>query len=161
MLNFIKVGKEKSAIKNLEQIKNDKKRIQDIRIINNHITRLNKVIGKKVFKKDALYISSETLWEIMQPLGWKGKHNYHNLTPIDIYNALRTLKDSKDISVSYDNRYVIVTLATIYDDASLVVIVSPNCLLNIYPGTEVTKVITIYPMKKKKWEPSRRFCATL
>lgn len=150
MLNFINLGKEKSAIKNIEQIKNNKKRFQNIRIINSHITRLNKVIGKKVFKKDALYISAETLWEIMQPLGGKGKHNYHNLSPVDIYNALRTLKDSKDISISYDNRYVIVTLATIFDEANIVVVVSPNDFLNGYPNVEVTKVITIYPIKKKK-----------
>ena len=150
MLNFINLGKEKSAIKNIEQIKNNKKRFQVIRIINSHITRLNKVIGKKVFKKDALYISAETLWEIMQPLGGKGKHNYHNLSPVDIYNALRTLKDSKDISISYDNRYVIVTLATIFDEANIVVVVSPNDFLNAHPNVEITKVITIYPIKKKK-----------
>lgn len=150
MQNFINLGKEKSAIKNLEQIKNEKKRVQDVRIINSHITRLNKVIGKKVFKKDALYISSETLWEIMQPLGGKGKHNYHNLSPIDVYNALRTIKDSTEISVSYDNRYVIVTLATIFDEANLVVIVSPNSFINDYPNVEITKIVTIYPIKNKK-----------
>ena len=149
MLNFINLGKEKSAIKNIEQIKNNKKRFQDIRIINSHITRLNKVIGKKVFKKDALYISAETLWEIMQPLGGKGKHNYHNLSPVDIYNALRTLKDSKDISVSYDNRYVIVTLAMVFKGVNIAVIVTTNGFLKGDILNKVTRIITIYPFNKK------------
>ena len=117
--------------------------------IRQHETVLNKIIGKKIFKKDSLYISTNTLWELMQPIGGKGKHNYHGLTPKEIYDALRTMRHSKDITLSYDRRYLIVTLATILDGANLIAIVKPDCKLQNEPGT-IIKIITIYPMKIKK-----------
>ncbi len=150
IFNLINLGDEESAIRVLTSIKNKKNGNYDVRILNSHITDLNIVIGKRVFKKDTLYVNYETLWEIMQPLGKKRKHNHHNLLPEEVYKALRTMKDSKDISVSYDDRYVIVTLATILDGANLTVIVSPKSSLKNDIKAEIIKVITIYPVKKKK-----------
>ena len=85
----------------------------------------------------------------MQPLGKKGKHNYHNLSPEEVYNALRTMKDSKDIEISYDNRYVIVTLATILENINIAVIVTPDGNLKKDLREKVTRIITLYPYKKK------------
>ena len=150
MFKFINLGNEKATVEELTSIKNNQKPANyDIRIHNSHIIELNAVIGRKIFKKDALYIGSETLWEIMQDVGEKGKHHYHGLSPQDIYNALNTIKYSKDVTLSYDNRYVIVTLASVFNGANLVVIVAPgSSLINDY-NADIIKIITIYPHNKK------------
>ena len=149
MIKYLNLGNEKLTINSLETLKTNKTIQHDIRITNSHITNLNSVLNKKVFKKDALYIDSETLWEIMQPIGNKGKHNFHNLAPINIYDALVTMKLSKEIEVSYDNRYLIVALATVFDDVNLVVIVTPIGNLRDNSKAIVNRIITIYPKKKK------------
>ena len=146
----INLGNEKSALEVLTKIQEKKTTAVDIRIINSHIVSLNTIIERRVFKKDALYVSSETLWEIMQPVGGTGKHNHHGLTPQNLFDALSSIKSPKEIYVSYDNRYLIVTLATIIDGANLVVIVQPNCPLNNNLLANAIKVITIYPKKIKK-----------
>ena len=146
---IINLGEKESTLETLNKMKERLYAPFDIRITNSHITTLNTLIGDNVFKKDALYINSFTLWEIMQPIGGKGKHNYHGLTPKEIYDALRTMRHSKDITLSYDRRYLIVTLATILDGANLIAIVKPDCKLQNEPGT-IIKIITIYPMKIKK-----------
>ena len=104
-----------------------------------------------MFTKDSVYINSDTLWEIMQPVGRIGLHPHtHGLSPEEVFSALSTIKDSKDISISYDNRFIIVTLATISDGANIVVIVSPNCPLLNNANAGIIKIITIYPFKNKK-----------
>ena len=147
MNKIINVGHKESALALLQLIKENDYVPFDIRITNSHITELNKVIGKTVFRKDALYISSKTLWEIMQPLGGMGRHHYHNLCPEDIYNAFATLKDSHDVIPSYDGRYLIITLAT-YNNVPLAIVVDPNGTLNGRNGLAIIKVITIYPHNK-------------
>ena len=144
----INLGNEKSALEVLTKIQEKKNAAIDIRIINSHILSLNAIIGRRVFKKDALYVSSETLWEIMQPIGGSGKHNHHGLTPKDVFNTLSSIKTSTEIHVSYDDRYLIVTLATIFDDVNLAVVVTPKGSLKGNWKTIVNRIITIYPYKK-------------
>ena len=162
MIKIINLGNEKSALEILQGIKVRGKAWHDIRITNSHITELNKIIGSKVFKKDAVYISYQTLWEIMQPVGGKNKHNHHGLTPQNVFDALNTMHLSTDISISYDNRYIVVTLATVFDGIKIAVIVSPSSALENDLEANVTKIITIYPYHKrgtKKMRTGRGFCA--
>ena len=149
MFKIVNVGNQDSAIKVLTEIKENNYVPFDVRITNSHITDLNSILGKKVFRKDALYVGSDTLCEIMQPIGNKGEHNYHGLTPQNIFDALATMKLSKEIDVSYDNRYLIVTLATVFDDINLVIIVTPKGYLKTNPKAVVNRIITIYPNNKK------------
>ena len=149
MFKIINLGNQESALKVLTDIKNKQYVPFDVRITNSHITSLNSIIGKKVFKKDTLYVGSDTLWELMQPIGNKGKHNYHGLTSQNIFDALATMKQSTEIELSYGNRYLIVTLATVFDDINLVVIITPEGYLKNETKTIVNRIITIYPKNKK------------
>ena len=149
MEKFINLGNEKSAIESLKLLKENKYENLEVRLYNTHITELNVLLGKKIFKNDVVYANAGMLWEVMQPLGGRGKHNYHNLSPENVYEALSTMRNSTNVTLSYDNRYVIVTLATTIGDASIAVIVTPTGSIQQERNKNVAKVITIYPYKKK------------
>ena len=88
------------------------------------------------------------LLEIMQPLGEKGSHHYHNLTPEIVYEALSTMRYSESVTLSYDNRYVIITLATIADGINIATIVSPSGKTKELGDRNVIRIITMYPHDK-------------
>lgn len=148
MEKFINLGNEKSAIESLKLLKENKYENLEIRLYNTHITELNVLLGKKIFKNDVVYANAGMLWEVMQPEGGRGKHNYHNLSPENVYEALSTIHDSKDVTLSYDNRYVIITLATIKEDVCIAAIVTAEGTLKQNLYKKVTRIITIYPWGK-------------
>ena len=148
MIKEINVGNPKTALKALIAIKNSNGSSIDIRITNSHIKELNKIIGKNVFKKDALFISSRTLWEIMQPLGGKGWHHYHDLSPENIYDVLNNIKRPEEVIPSYDGRYLVITIVTVFKGVHLVVILEPDGTLYNNRMSSVNRIITIYPYKK-------------
>lgn len=101
-----------------------------------------------VFKKDALYINSESLWKIIQPVGGKGRHHYHVLSPENVFETLSTIRFSKDVTVSYDDRYLILTLATIFDEINIAVVVTPKGYSMDSKIKNINRIITIYPYGK-------------
>ena len=145
MIKTINLGNKKESLKALSFIQTKLLIGHDIRINNSHITELNKVIGEQVFRKDAVYISYQTLWEVMQPIGKKNKHHFHGLTPLNVFEALGTMHCSEDVTLSYDNRYVVVTLATVLEDVFLAVVITAG---GAKDNKNVTRIITIYPVKK-------------
>ena len=149
MNTIINIKQKESALEYLKVIKENDYVPFDIRITNSHITELNKVIGRKVFRKDALYISSRTLWEIMQPIGGKGKHNYHGLTPLDICNALAAIKKPNEIIASHSGRYLIITLALYMDSVPIAIVIEPNGSLKGAKNSNVIRIVTIYPYSQK------------
>ena len=60
---------------------------------------LNEKIGFVIFKNNSLYINSHSLWELMQPIGGKGGHHYHELIDagIDVIVSGTFLFGHKDI----------------------------------------------------------------
>ena len=104
MNQTINIGNKDATLLFLTNLKNSKYQLTDIRLNNTHISDLNAVLGRKVFKNDVVFISSRTLWEVMQPIGGSGKHNYHGLTPENVYEAISTMRHSKNVTLSYDNR---------------------------------------------------------
>ena len=146
---IINIGDKESCLQTLTQFKENKYVPFHVRITNSNIKELNKVIGRNVFKKDALYINSLSLWEIMQPIGGKGVHHYHGLTPEDVYNALSRLQYSKEIYTSCEDRYIVITDVAITKDVKLVVILASNALLYKERIDKVVVIITIYPSDRK------------
>ena len=150
MIKEINIGNYESAIKVLTVIKENDYVPFDIRITNSHLTRLNKVIGFKLFRKDALYVNSRTLWEIMQPLGGKGKHHYHNLYPDEIFDILLNFNKSNLIIPTHDSRFLVVVISSkCQTKVKYAVIIEPNGTLSGTKGVNVTRIITIYPYNKK------------
>lgn len=147
MQKNINLGDKGSAIDILRNLKENKYESLEIRVRNSHIKDLNNVLGRKIFKNDVVYANAIMFWEIMQPVGGKGKHHYHNLSPENVYEALSTMRYSNNVTISYDNRYVIVTLATIAGGISIAAIVTPEGHTKQLNKKNVIRIITMYPIK--------------
>ena len=149
MNRYLNLANKDVCIALLEEIRDNDYVPFYLRITNSHIKDLNLVIGRNVFRKDAVYVNSQSLWEIMQPVGGKGSHHYHGLTPKQIYNALTHIRYSQNVIVSYDQKYVIITDIDVSDKASLVVVVKPDGYLVKEDQRDVVIVISVYPKDKK------------
>lgn len=149
MQKNLNIGNKKGSLILLYSIKDGDNAPEDIKIKNSHISDLNKTLGRKVFANNVLYVGSETLREVMQPIGFKGKHNHHGLTPENVYEALCSMRHSNNVTLSYDGRYVIVTSATIIGDINIAVIVTPKGTTKLEINKNVIRIITMYPYNKK------------
>ena len=147
MQKNINLGDKGSAIDILRNLKENKYESLETRVRNSHIKDLNNVLGRKIFKNDVVYANAIMFWEIMQPVGGKGKHHYHNLSPENVNEALSTMRYSNNVTISYDNRYVIVTLATIAGGISIAAIVTPEGHTKQLNKKNVIRIITMYPIK--------------
>ena len=148
MIKNINLGNKESSLKILYHLKQNKYHSLDIRLINTHIKDLNNILGKNVFKNDVVYANAIMFWEIMQPLGGKGKHHYHNLTPENVFEALSTMHHSENVTLSYDDRYVIVTLAKIAGGINIAAVVTPKGSSVQKLNRNVIRIITMYPCSK-------------
>ena len=155
MIKTLNLGNKKESIEALNTFKEKIGIARYIRIINSNIRDLNKVIGRNVFKKDALYINSQSLWEIMQPAGGRGAHNYHGLTPEQVYDALSRLQYAKDVFTSYRDRYIVITDVVFIGDVYLIVIVTPESDVPSQKLKNIITIITIYP-SDKDWRKNKK-----
>ena len=144
---YINLGNKAEALEFLEDFKNKKYVPFYVRITNSNILVLNTIIGNKVFKKDEVYVRSSTLHDIMQQPGGKGEHNYHGLTPNDVYNALSRIHLSKNVEPTEDNKYIVITDVKVSDEVSLIVIIKAKGYIFKLDRKKVVIIITIYPKK--------------
>lgn len=145
MIKFINIGNEKSAIKTLKQLKDNDYVPFDVKITNSHIMNLNQITQQNIFRKDVLYINSKTVWEIMQPQGGKGNHNYHGLTEKDVLLALSSFKDPYAVFVSKDLRFSIVSVKSSHFGLPLMTVIETDASLIVDAKAKINKVVTIYP----------------
>ncbi len=151
--------KSKKAIKEIERFKHKKYVLHDIRIKNVELKVLNSLLTFQLFYKNDLFINSGTLWELMQPLGKTGSHNYHNLTPTDIYNFLSNIKYPCAIYKEKYNRIVIASSQLYSSNERLIIIIEGSAGLITNKDANIYKIVTIYPKSDlektiKKLKPS-------
>ena len=139
----INIANKKSTIKALTRLKTHDYIPFDIKIINSHITEINILAKKVLFRKDTLFINSFTVWEIMQDVGRKGKHNYHGLTEEDIYLALSSLRNPACVFVGKEKRYAVITVSLSHYNLPLMIIIETNDKAK--NNNNGNRVITIYP----------------
>ena len=145
MIKRINVRNKDLAKEFLRKIKDNDYVPFDIKVENSHIRDLNKLAGKIVFRKDTLYISSFTLWEIMQAVGSKGKHNYHGLTEDDILMALSSFKNPKYFFITKNYRYAIITTENSHFNIPLFVVIEIGAGTKENAKANIYKIVTIYP----------------
>lgn len=137
--------RNKKSINEIEVFKLKKFVPVDIKFENVHIRELNKLMSQNLFDKNDLFINSVTLYELMQPIGDSGSHNYHELTPEDIYYALNNILDPECIIKVKNERYAIVpTYVSSFDEPLMVVIELKSSLID-NKNAKINKIVTIYP----------------
>lgn len=139
----INLAKKNEAIENLSKFK-VKSYYQDIKLTNVHLIELNELIGLNLFKKNDIYVYSLTLWELMQPIGKKGKHHYHGLEACEIYDVLSNITKPFIIFKTYENRIALVIELSILNTFYLIIIEQNSGLLNDR-FANINKLISIYP----------------
>ena len=142
---IINAGNTESAKAVIAQFKENDYVPFDVEITNSHIMELNNLIGKKIIKKGTLYINSHTLWEIMQEVGDKGKHNYHGLTVEDIYDALLSIRNPDFVYMAKSSRYAVVSSKLSHFNIPLVLIIEIGAGTTTDINANINKIVTIYP----------------
>lgn len=137
--------KSKKAINEIKQFQNKKYSRLDIRFENVHLREINKLLPFSLFEKNDLFINSDTLWELMQPIGKTGTHNYHGLTPDDIFNALNSLEEPYCIFKVKNERYAVIPVYISSHNEYLMVVIETSCGLITNANANINKIVTIYP----------------
>ena len=148
METTINIAKRKEAIKILKDFKENHYKNRLIQIINVHLKNVNDFYGKKIFLKDDCVVESDTLWEIMQPIGAKKSHNFHGLDEEIVYNVFSSLSKPIEVKPSYYGRFIIVTIAVEQHGHNLGAVIEPN-IFNITLDKKINKIITIHPLELK------------
>ena len=117
----------------------------DIKFENMHLCILNKMVRHNIFKKNDIYINSTTLYEIMQPVGSSGLHNYHGLTVEDVFDSLNAITTPQCILKSKNNRFIIVPTYCSSYDLPLMVVIEIGASLVSNQKANINKIVTIYP----------------
>ena len=144
-MNKIIDVKNKKAIKEIERFRLKKYQMTDIRFVNVHLKRLNKLLSYDLFSKNDLYINSSTLWELMQPVGDSGSHNYHGLSSQDIVDAISGIEDPYCILRVKRERMAAVPVSTMDPKRQLMVVIEIGAELIGHLHAGINKVVTIYP----------------
>ena len=141
----INIANKETTIEYLERIRTHDYVPFDIQITNCHIKDINELVGRNIFTKSSLYVSSKTLHDIMQPIGGSDNHNYHGLTPEDVYMTLESIKDPKSVFIVRYGRYAIVSVELSHLDLPLMMIVETHAGLQLNSEANINKIVTIYP----------------
>ena len=81
----------------------------------------------------------------MQPMGKSGSHNYHQLTPDDIYNALKSIKNPEYVIKAKLDRYAIIPVYVSSFNLPLMVVIEKGAELINKKNANINKIVTIYP----------------
>lgn len=148
MKTSINIKNKIAAIKELECYKRRKVVPVDVRLTNTHLKKINGYIHLDLFSKNDLFVSSDTLYDIMQPIGGKGRHNYHALTPKELVEVFNSLIDPYCIYVAKYGRLGIVTETTTETGDPLLAVIEIGAGLMNNLDANINKLITTHPTFK-------------
>ena len=145
MERTINIANREKAIKNLNDYKNKKYVLADVKFENVHLLRLNAYARKNLFSKNDLYINTISLWELMQPIGDKGGHNYHDLSPEDIVDALSSITEPYCILKTEISQYAILSTTISHFGEPLMIIIEVGSGLDKNINANINKLVTMFP----------------
>ena len=137
--------KTKKSIDEIEEFKDRIFAQCDVKFTNVHLKKLNKITNVELFAKNDLYINSKSLYDLMQPIGKADSHNYHELKPVDILNALNQITDPIAVFKVKYGRYAVVPVYNSSFEEPLMVVIETNAPLLNKLNAKINKVVTIYP----------------
>ena len=145
MQKTINIKKCDEAIETLKQFKEKRYEAINVRLSNTNLKKINPLVKSNLFYKNDLFVSSDTLWEIMQPVGGYGSHHHHGLTPKEIVDVLNSLTTPYCIYKTENNRYAIVSLIIGESGEPLMIIIEVGASLVEDPNANINKFVTMYP----------------
>jgi len=148
VIKQINIANKDKTIKELERFNCKHYESIDIEFCNVHLTEINKISGKRIFDKNSLFVRSSTLWEIMQPLGDRGKHNFHGLKAEDIFSALKSIKKPYCVFICKESRIAIATIVENCNKDKLLLIIELHSGLENDRFANINKLVSLYPKKK-------------
>ena len=146
MIKIINI-KSDDALEQLNQFKNKKYVMCDIRFENVHLIKINELIRYTIFYKNDLFANSDTLWSLMQEDDKKDSHNHHGLTPEDILDALNNIQDPYCIFKTKYERIAIVLSCLSHYGEPLMAIIEVGTGLIEDDDANINKLVTMYPKR--------------
>ena len=147
MNRIINIQNKKEAIESLNDYKNKKYVLTDVKFENVHLLKLNAYTRKDIFSKNDLFINTISLWELMQPLGEKGGHNYRDLSPEDIVDALSSITEPYCILKTEISQYAILSTTLSHFGEPLMIIIEVGSGNVIDKEANINKLVTMFPKR--------------
>ena len=148
MHKVINIKVPEHAIEALEYYKSKKTRLMDIRLSNTELKTINKLTGINLFSKNDLFVGSDTLYEIMQPVGGKDRHNYHGLTPKELVEVFNNLINPYCVFFTDLGRLGIISTIISESGHPLMVVIEIGAGLISNSDANINKMLTMYPKDK-------------
>ena len=145
MENIINIARRKQTINTFRTLK-EKLYHYDLEITNLHIRKSNNLSKYDVFDHNDAFIGSEVIYKVLNNIQDE-EINYHGLSPEELYEVFRSLKDSNCFFKSIDNRYVILTSICVSDGDPILVILEVKTQLRDLRKLKINKIITVYPKR--------------
>ena len=145
MQKEINIKNKQQAIRLLNNYKRKRMALVDIKFLNTKLKEINALVGKNLFVKNDLYVNSDTLHDIMQPIGDKSHHNYHGLSPEEILRALNNLVNPYCVYKAKFGRYGIITAIKRESGETIIVIIEVGSGLIGQMDANINKFVTMYP----------------
>ena len=117
----------------------------EVRFDNVHLRDINKLLNFNLFSKNDLFVESQTLYELMQPIGGRGKHHYHGLTPEDVLESLRNVDNPYCVLENENNRVAIISSIISHFGEPLMIIIELNDGLKDDTSAKINKMVTMFP----------------
>ncbi len=148
MIKYTNIQKRRATLNLLYSIQTKHYQNLVVRFGNTNLCRINKLIKKIIFHKNDLYADATTLHELMQPVGGKGKHNYHGLTPEIVLEATKNVNDPLCILSENNYKYACIIPTQDENGNPLLVVIQTKCGLNEDENAGINKLVTIFPKEK-------------
>ena len=146
MKKIINIQNRKEAINSLQHFKNKQFVLADVKFENVHLLELNHKVYQNIFSKNDLFINTISLWELMQPMGERGGHNYHDLSPEDIVDALSSITEPYCILKTEISQYAIMSTSISHFGEPLFIVIEINAGLVGNTNANINKLVTMFPM---------------
>lgn len=144
MIKVINV-KSANALEKITEYKNKQFVMHDVRLENVHLRKINELVRSNLFTKNDLFVNSVGLWELMQPKGQKGGHNYHDLSPKEVLDALNNIVSPYCIFKTKQGRLSIILSCVCHEGKPLMAIVEINADLIDKKNAKINKLVSLYP----------------
>lgn len=149
MIKQINISNEKESLEALKKFQEKCYFSTEIKFKNTNLKALNEKL-KNTFSKNDLFANGVTLYEMTQPTGGRGTHNYHGLTINEVYEAIHNISKSDYIFKSADNRYILITTVVATCKDRIIAIIDTDARLLSNKDAKINKLVTLYPKRNSE-----------